>query len=257
VKDKQPNVILCSCGCRGVVKTTGHKFMPGHWVRLHSAEVHTSASNKKRSKSNSLAMLARLNDPKENAKLMRAMRTKTRRRNVSKSVIARWKIPGYREKWLAAHANSEAVKEGYKKSSRTRQEQFLSGACKPPFSKGGFKNYSNGFLTTKKAGKVWYRSSWEELFIQLLDSSPLVKMFDVEPFPIRYKFEGTYHTYWPDFLVELKDGRKFLVEIKGDMDSFKRQNTAKFSAARRFCVARGIDFRLFTEKVNAVTELIQ
>ena len=51
-------------------------------------------------------------------------------------------------------------------------------------------------------------------------------------FTIDYEFNGSQHTYTPDYLVKLADGTTLVLEIKGYEDE---QTRAKHEAARRWC----------------------
>jgi len=87
---------------------------------------------------------------------------------------------------------------------------------------------------------VGYDSKAELAFIEMLEASNLVQGYCEQPVEIEYALNGDIHRYFPDFLVDLSDGRRFLVEVKGSLDEFaKRTNMAKMAAAREYCDTRG------------------
>lgn len=51
---------------------------------------------------------------------------------------------------------------------------------------------------------------------------------------IPYDYEGVTHSYEPDYLVRLRDGRTLILEVKGMEDD---QTQAKHQAARRWISA--------------------
>ncbi len=92
-----------------------------------------------------------------------------------------------------------------------------------------------------------YDSSWELRRMKFFDEQG-IRYLRSHGIRIRYKFEGRWHSYTPDFLVE---GR-ILEEVKSswtmDMRGARKKNEAKFWAARRWCKKRGLTFRLLAEE---------
>jgi hypothetical protein len=88
---------------------------------------------------------------------------------------------------------------------------------------------------------IWYR--WHEhgnsLDIQLLESAP-------EKRPKNRPNAGVSYIV-PDFLVEMTDGRKRLVEIKASSRLAKPITQRKLEVARQFAAAEGWTFYLVTE----------
>jgi hypothetical protein len=131
--------------------------------------------------------------------------------------------------------------------------------------------YSTGIFTPKNphkiAGnqKITFRSSWEMVMMQFLDSNPSVLQWSSEPFKIPYKNPLTNKNtvYIPDFLViyQNRSGTKVgeLIEIKPKKEAMlesaksKRDkaflilNTAKWQAAMIFCAKHGLTFKVITE----------
>ena len=72
--------------------------------------------------------------------------------------------------------------------------------------------------------------------------------------------DKTVHTYFPDYVVEMVDGEKWIVEIKPYSQTQKpmnenswlwdayTRNMSKWIAAKRFCEDRGLKFKILTER---------
>jgi len=121
--------------------------------------------------------------------------------------------------------------------------------------------------TEKYVGKKTptYRSSWEFSFCTFCDNNPSVVQWASEPFMIPYRnpLTGKNTIYVPDFLMVYidKDQKKHaeVIEVKPLKEtSFENAksvrdkaavalNMAKWAAARAFCSAHGMVFRIVTE----------
>ncbi len=110
-----------------------------------------------------------------------------------------------------------------------------------------------------------YRSSWEFAFMQFCDNNPNVLNWASEAVHINYRnpLTGKSTIYVPDFLITYQDagGRQHaeLVEVKPRKETtlegaknIRDQaaailNMAKWEAARAWCKAHGLTFRVVTE----------
>ncbi|MGV9678211.1 TnsA endonuclease N-terminal domain-containing protein [Nocardia sp. NPDC003482] len=102
---------------------------------------------------------------------------------------------------------------------------------------------------------VGYDSLVELDFIRSLEESDLVEDYCEQPLEIEYDLDGRKRRYFPDFIVTLRDGRRFLVEVKAALSDFAMyQNVVKLEAARRYCHARGWGL-LGTEGRHAIGDL--
>ena len=115
-------------------------------------------------------------------------------------------------------------------------------------------------------GSPTYRSSWEFTMMQFLDNHPGVHQWASEAIHINYRnpFTGKNTIYVPDFLMVYVDanGKQHaeVVEIKPSkettMEAARSQrdkaavalNMYKWDAARKFCAARGLTFRVVNEQ---------
>lgn len=112
-----------------------------------------------------------------------------------------------------------------------------------------------------------YRSGWEHTFMRFCDNNPNILQWASEAIHINYRnpFTGRPTIYVPDFLIVYNDasGQKHaeVVEVKPTKEttleaagrSPKAQaaailNAAKWEAARAWCKAQGLKFRIITEK---------
>ena len=131
--------------------------------------------------------------------------------------------------------------------------------------------YAQGKFTMKHPEKYagthspTYRSSWEFAFMTFCDNHPSVTQWASEAIRIPYRnpLTGKNTTYVPDFfivyqdangenhveLIESKPSKEATFETaRSGMDKAKVAiNMAKWQAARTFCAAKNIQFRIVTE----------
>jgi len=114
--------------------------------------------------------------------------------------------------------------------------------------------------------RPFMRSSWETVFATVCDNNPAIIKWASEPFKIPYvnPLTGKKTIYVPDFLIiyEDKNGTQHteVIEIKPKKEvamQFAKSkkdkaavvvNAAKWEAARAWCKAQGIKFRIITEE---------
>jgi hypothetical protein len=134
----------------------------------------------------------------------------------------------------------------------------------PKFAQGKFeiKNPSK-YVGTKSP---MARSSWETVFMRMLDEHPGVQSWASESVKIPYKdpLTGKYTVYVPDFFIVYQDknGKKHaeVVEVKPKNQTMREsvgksrynqeqyiKNMAKWEAATAWCKQQGIRFRVINE----------
>jgi hypothetical protein len=110
------------------------------------------------------------------------------------------------------------------------------------------------------------RSSWEFVFMKMLDEHSSVLNWASESIQIPYRdpFTGKYTIYVPDFFINYsdKDGKSHaeLIEVKPASQTIKEKvgksqynqqqyvkNMAKWEAANAWCRQKGIKFRVVNE----------
>ncbi len=110
-----------------------------------------------------------------------------------------------------------------------------------------------------------YRSSWEYVFMQFCDNNPNILQWASEAVHINYRnpLTGRNTIYVPDFLITYVDAgggqRAEVVEVKPRKETTLEGaknvrdqaaailNMAKWEAARAWCKAHGLTFRVVTE----------
>lgn len=132
--------------------------------------------------------------------------------------------------------------------------------------------FAQGRFTMKNAEKYvgkkipLARSSWEFVFMRMLDENPSVLNWASESIQIPYQdpLTGRYTIYVPDFFMVYVDktGKKHaeLIEVKPASQTFREQvgksaynqqqyikNLAKWEAAQAWCKQQGIVFRVINE----------
>jgi hypothetical protein len=116
------------------------------------------------------------------------------------------------------------------------------------FGKNGqIKNTIKGWFTSHKTGqKMFYMSSYELQRLLFLDNNDAVITFTTNHgIKIEYEFNGVKHFYIPDILVELKNGKKVLEEIKGHIHKDKEQMfTQKCKQAQIFAEVNGMEYKV-------------
>ena len=119
---------------------------------------------------------------------------------------------------------------------------------------------------------VVYRSSWEKRVMLWMDNNPNVLKWGSEEIIIPYYDPSTngQRRYFPDFIMQYKDRagnvKKALIEIKPEyqtkppvakskvtkrfiMETMEyEKNKSKWAYARQWCIERGLEFVVLTEK---------
>lgn len=116
-----------------------------------------------------------------------------------------------------------------------------------------------------------FRSGWEKAFFEWCDAEPKVVKWGSEIIEIPYQIplQKVTHKYITDAYVEMRNGSRFVVEIKPfkqtqppvkpKTNNWKaarnylyalgmwRKNVSKWKAATAYCQSRGMKFMLLTE----------
>ena len=120
--------------------------------------------------------------------------------------------------------------------------------------------------------KVTYRSLWERKFMQYCDDNTNIIEWASEEMFVWYKspVDNRAHRYFPDFYIKVREStgviKKYIIEVKPKRQTKppakpKRQtrgylreafeyakNKAKWKAANEWCLDRGYEFKVLTEK---------
>ena len=98
--------------------------------------------------------------------------------------------------------------------------------------------------------RITYRSLWERRFMLYCDKSNQIFKWSSEELHIPYiaPKDECWHNYYPDFIVNTRDGRVIIVEIKPYYQKKYKVNRAKWAAAEEYCEQHGYEFKVLTEK---------
>ena len=110
-------------------------------------------------------------------------------------------------------------------------------------------HYHTGIHESPKAGSCKFRSGWEFLYMQHLDTDLDVLSYSYEGVKIPYvsnvRTKKIRH-YYPDFLIERSTG-KTLVEIKPKKRLTQANVMKKLEAARIWCGDHGVTLEIVSE----------
>jgi len=108
-----------------------------------------------------------------------------------------------------------------------------------------------------KNGSGWCRSPLEEQEYEKLDKCEEVVSYEIEPFKIHYYAGNQTKSYIPDILVEYKDGRRVIAEIKTLFDVLLPENQVKFKAIEQYAKENGYEFEVWARcGIGEVTSTI-
>ncbi len=114
---------------------------------------------------------------------------------------------------------------------------------------------------------IIYRSSWECRVMSWLDKNPDILSWGSEELIIPYKspVDGRFHRYFPDFIVKTRN-KTLIIEVKPERETKEPKlrkrvtkqylqevmtygvNQSKWKAAEEYCLDRGWEFKVITEK---------
>jgi len=124
---------------------------------------------------------------------------------------------------------------------------------------------------------IIYRSLWELKFMKYCDSNRNILEWGSEEFclPYRSPLDNKVHRYFPDFYIKVKEStgqiKKYIIEVKPKRQCIEpkpqkkktrtyiyevrqyAQNQAKWKAAEEYCLDRGYEFKILTEKELGIT----
>ena len=124
---------------------------------------------------------------------------------------------------------------------------------------------------------IIYRSLWELKFMKWCDTNQNVLEWGSEEIivPYRSPIDNRYHRYYPDFYLKLRENtgkiKKLIIEVKPRKQCMEpkpqkkksrgyiyevreyAKNQAKWNAAKEYCLDRGFEFKILTEKELGIT----
>lgn len=136
---------------------------------------------------------------------------------------------------------------------------------KKSFYKQGVVKYDQlkKYAAAYKDEPIIYRSGLELQFIQYCENNPSIKKWASEPIKIPYysRLDKKECNYYPDYILENKNGDKVIVEVKPYQQTVKPdmtdnvwlkeqwiKNIDKWQAAKNFADKNNMKFIIVTEK---------
>ncbi len=113
----------------------------------------------------------------------------------------------------------------------------------------------NYFFSKKNNCNLFYRSSYELLAFQILESSIMVKSYKINFPKIKYIFNNKEHRYIVDLFVEYTDGQKQMIEVKANWALKDPRTITKLEAGKRFAEQNGMKWDVWTEKDLGISKL--
>lgn len=140
-----------------------------------------------------------------------------------------------------------------KKSSvacNTEERRYLlANWCKENPDKVGDKKYKRGKYKNKKKNQYeYYASGFELEYMKKFDADDSIVIWTKKhKIIIEYEIDNKKHRYYPDFLVEYKDGNKKLIETKGrvyDENILLEKN----KAADKWCKKNNMTYEIIFQR---------
>jgi hypothetical protein len=107
------------------------------------------------------------------------------------------------------------------------------------------------FISKKINNKIYYQSSYEKKFIEIIENDNNVVSFSKPDFSVLYlnPKDNKMHRYIPDFIVDYADGTKRLIEIKSNWQLEDSVVMSKARAARQYCrnFCKNLSYAIYTE----------
>lgn len=117
-----------------------------------------------------------------------------------------------------------------------------------------YRNVTGIVASAKAAGQAQFESTLERDFLTLLEFSPDVRQFEVQPVTLAWHDGSRERRYTPDALVHFKEGHGrwstpvlYEVKYRADLRVQWLELRPKFRAAIRFARTQGWRFKLVTE----------
>lgn len=102
--------------------------------------------------------------------------------------------------------------------------------------------------SSKMFKMIPWESTLERDFIKLLDFDETIESFHFQPLQIDFLYKGKRRKYFPDFLVQRKNGKRYIYEVKAFSKINEPNNIIKFQAGHRYCSENDMIYKIVTEK---------
>lgn len=164
---------------------------------------------------------------------------------------------GRKKRWAtygnAGHRQSEeSIRKNKESNSITLANKILKGELR----QNGWAKH--GYFEFKNNGRQYYDSTYELERMIWLDKNGYI--FKKNPFKIPYFYKGVWHNYIPDLLItDIENANIWLEEIKSSYTLNKDidKNTAKFNAAKEYCLKNGLEFHVYNTDEYKILDNIE
>ncbi|WP_404468920.1 Tn7 transposase TnsA N-terminal domain-containing protein [Sutcliffiella horikoshii] len=102
--------------------------------------------------------------------------------------------------------------------------------------------------SSKMFKMIPWESTLERDFIKLLDFDQTIEFFHFQPLQIDFLYQGKRRKYFPDFLVQRKNGKSYIYEVKAFSKVNEPENILKFQVGYRYCSENDMTYKIVTEK---------
>lgn len=102
--------------------------------------------------------------------------------------------------------------------------------------------------SVKMFSMIPWESTLERDFIKLLDFDQTVTYFEFQPKRIDFTYQGKKRKYYPDFLVQKNDSKKYIYEVKAFEKIEDEHNKIKFQVGRKYCQENNMTYVVVSEK---------
>lgn len=238
------------------MKSLGDQSPLSKWMRDHPEEHKTNSvkniqeyNSKPENRAHSARILQEYRDTHGNpgVKYFRDHPEEQRRiASLGGKAIAGKNLASWRSKnpELASECAKRACRIGFEKRMRENPDKVRLVALR----NNRYRKYP--YKSDKYQLDQVFCSSWEVKFVQLLERCTDVEVLEYEPFSIDYVIDNTHKKYYPDFLVTLTNGTKYIVEIKPNyLAHYDRVNLTKFKFANDYCSHHNYKFIIIDESL--------
>jgi hypothetical protein len=140
--------------------------------------------------------------------------------------------------WERIRSDEARYKERCDIASRSTAELYARG--KP---RGYGRGHRAAYVESKKAGRVWCRSSYEKLFVEACDVIDCVNYIQTCPFVIEYLDGEKRRRYVPDFLIN----GTIIIEIKAHGMVHDPHVQLKAKAAEKYAVEHHMSYVMLSQ----------
>ncbi len=149
---------------------------------------------------------------------------------------------------MKAHFKAKHPSEAIPKKGMMKATVWRDISTKGQIKKRKARFREGWHQSTKMQKSFYYRSGYEKIVYECLDSWNEVVAYQAEPFKIPYIHEGECHEYTPDVFIAFLNDRKEVWEIKPANQTLLERNQNKWFSAKKACEARGWGFEVITEQ---------